>query len=111
MGTICVFRLTLELHGHELRDILDDSLGFLLGLCVRALCHWLQGNLGVLAVEAQQHVLWYCLSQGSAFFLQSAADNLLQPRHLGSSRVKKRNYDINLLCREPRAEGAEDKGH
>jgi hypothetical protein len=101
----------LELRGHQPRGILDAGLSRFLALYVRALRDWLQGNLGVPAVEAQQHVLWYCLSQGSVPLLQSATDNLPQLRHLGTSRVKEWKHGINLLRREPRAEGIEAKGH
>jgi hypothetical protein len=64
-----------------------------------------------MAVEAQQHVLCHCLSQGMILLLQLAADDLLQLGNLGSSGVKKWKHDTNLLCQEPKAEGVEAKGH
>jgi hypothetical protein len=66
----------LEPCSHELRGILD-AVPSCLGLYVRALHHWLQGNLGVPAVEAQQHMLCHYLSQGMALLLESATNNLL----------------------------------
>jgi hypothetical protein len=66
-GTLSIFSLTLEPCSHELCGTLDTGLGCLLGLYVRALCHWLQGNLGAPATKAQQHVLCHCPSQGTTF--------------------------------------------
>jgi hypothetical protein len=50
-----------------------------------------------MAVEAQQHVLCHCLSQGMILLLQLAADDL-QLGNLGSNGVKKWKNDTNLLC-------------
>jgi hypothetical protein len=109
-GALPVFSLTLKPRSHELRGILVAGPSCFFGLCVRAMRHWLQGDLGVSATEAQHHVLCYCLSQGTTLLLQSAADDL-HLGHLGPSGVKKWKHGIDLLCREPRANGAEAKGH
>jgi hypothetical protein len=109
-GALRVFSLTLKPRSHELRGILVAGPSCFFGLCVRAMRHWLQGDLGVSAMEAQHHVLCYCLSQGTTLLLQSVADDL-HLGHLGPSGVKKWKHDIDLLCREPRANGAEAKGH
>jgi hypothetical protein len=67
----------LEQHSHELHGVLDASLGSLLRLQIRPLCHKLQGDLGVPAPEACQHIHCHRHYQGMDLYLQLAADDLL----------------------------------
>jgi hypothetical protein len=100
----CGYKVGIPTH---LRDDIGGILRFLYG----PLHHRLQRNLGVLASKAHQHVLGHRLCQDSTLHHELATDDLLQPRHLGPGGVKKKEHGANLLCREPRAEGAEAKWH
>jgi hypothetical protein len=59
--------------------------------------HKLQGDDGVTAPEAHQHVVSHRLCQSTAFLLQAAADSLLQLGYLPPDQVKKRKYDTSFM--------------
>jgi hypothetical protein len=82
VGSPSVFRLTLKPCSQGLGGLLDASLHD------GPLCHWLKGDLGVLAPEASQHMLRHRLCQGTALCLHLLVDDLLQLQYLGSSRAK-----------------------
>jgi hypothetical protein len=72
--------------------------------------HRLQGDGGVTAPEAHQHVVSHCLCQSIVFLLQAAADSLLQLGYLPPDQVKKRKYDASFRCRVPSPDRVEAKG-
>jgi hypothetical protein len=79
----------LELLGYGMRSIFNADPGGFCRFFDGPLHHGLQGDVGVMASEAHQHVLGHCLCQSVALLLQTAANSLLQLGYLCLSRVKK----------------------
>jgi hypothetical protein len=111
VGALRVFWLAFKPLGYTLSGVLDAGTSRLLCLHDGPLHHQLKGDLGVLALEACQHILRHYLRQGAALCLQLATVDFLQLQHLGSCEVKKWECGADLLHRIPDVEGTEAKGH
>jgi hypothetical protein len=79
--------------------VLDASPGSLLHLCDGTLCHRLKGDLGVLAPETCQHMLYHCLGQSTTLYLWLSTDDLQQLQLLGPSGVKQWEHNTDLFHR------------
>jgi hypothetical protein len=108
---LCVFRLTFEPLCYRAGSFLNTVPDSLHRPFDRPLHHRLQGDAGVTAPEAHQHVVSHCLCYNTAFLLQEAVDNLLQLRYFPPCRVQKGKYDAGFRCRVPSPDRVEAKGH
>jgi hypothetical protein len=71
----------------------------------------LQGDAGVTALEAHEHVVGHCLCQGMTLLLQVATNGLFQLGYLPPGRVKKREHETSFWCHVPSPDRAEADGH
>jgi hypothetical protein len=76
----------------------------------RPLHYMLQGDVGVTASEAHQHVLSHRMCQSAALLLHIATDSLLQLGYLCPSRVKMRKHDASFWCCLPGLDRVEAEG-
>jgi hypothetical protein len=76
-GGLCIFGLALESLGYRTCSIFNTEPGGLRKSFNRLLHHRLQGDAGVTAPEAHQHVPSHRLCQSAALVLQTVADSLL----------------------------------
>jgi hypothetical protein len=95
-GGLCIFGLALEPLGYGMCNIFNTDPGDLRRPFDRPLHRRIQGDAGVTAPEAHQHVVDHRLCQSMALLLQAAADNVLQLGYLPPGRVKKWEHGASL---------------
>jgi hypothetical protein len=109
-GGLRVFRLTLEPLGYGARSIFNANPGGFRRFFNGPLHHEIQGDAGVTALEANQHVLDHWLCQSMALHLQMAADSLLQSGYLCPGRVKQWEHGASFWCHVPGTDKPEAEG-
>jgi hypothetical protein len=105
-----IFGLAFEPLNYDAHSILNAIPGGLHKPFDRPLHRMLQGDAGVEAPEAHEHVVGHRLCQGAALLLHAATNGLFQLGYLSPGRVKVLEHDASFWCRVPSTDRAEAEG-